>query len=559
MEDYLKLTELFDQLAPLITACRYERWLLLEDVLSDSICRSEFLVVALVLRTMIEELRVMNQIAQLDNHIHSKEPTKKLNDNDFSICRKYATWLTRRILPRIKPSPFDDVREDELRISSGIAKKLAAEYKQLNDYVHPNYGSHVAVLMPHSSSVGKILINALLSIYAEFLNLVNGYYCADFQASGSEIKKESRHLSTWENTLKKYIKRTVPAIECSVAKHGYPPGWKPMGQNEIQEIYRNRFNFEYEVRSIVRQSTSLVEPAIRELTEFYAIVSKNDGPIRSVSQTFEFLTKSPHLGLDCCRRIFEWAGAVRNSKELENQFREVGTVNCQVNERYQLLQKSIELTVSLNTLKATVAFQSAVHMKNGFNVLGVALCVRSIIEHLAVNYYVTSELNRIMAEIEKQDMHDEEFQKAILDFEMEIVQYLAGTQGTSELATVWREKWLKLADADNLSIPLNKPVEAFARYMSERGHEATILYLYRSLSKIVHGEIFRGGDLIRPGCDQMIYQFMGQQIRALVNLMDDMPSDMLSQMAIQYYLMERVSLISKHCVFRPKRATHSEK
>src|SRR5262249_22161884 len=48
---------------------------------------------------------------------------------------------------------------------------LAIVHRRLNDYVHPNYGSHLLALFPERSAAGAVLLDAAIGVYECFLEI----------------------------------------------------------------------------------------------------------------------------------------------------------------------------------------------------------------------------------------------------------------------------------------------------------------------------------------------------------------------------------------------------
>lgn len=73
-------------------------------------------------------------------------------------------FLWERFLPRFRPPTREEMgsrKQNDLVIQP--LNELAESFSALNDYVHPNYGSHMTTIFPQGSGSGLLILNFLLT------------------------------------------------------------------------------------------------------------------------------------------------------------------------------------------------------------------------------------------------------------------------------------------------------------------------------------------------------------------------------------------------------------
>jgi hypothetical protein len=154
------------ELAPLLRACAWPRWLLLEAALEQASRSGALHVAALVLRTQIEELDALQDVAA----VVAPDPKSKWDD-DSAI--QVLRMLSGRVLPRVRLKSAEELVEAAADPASVARRpeRLQMAFDELGDYVHPNYGSHILSVRPHSTEAARILVDAFVAVYEAFLSL----------------------------------------------------------------------------------------------------------------------------------------------------------------------------------------------------------------------------------------------------------------------------------------------------------------------------------------------------------------------------------------------------
>jgi len=159
-------------LRPLIQAARWPRWLQLEEALAATIDVSGFLAAALLLRTQIEDLAIQLEIEVWDRKLAHEDwcTSGYISREDCARIREYASLLKDHILPQPSASTRDELATKcEFNADALLPADLQECRKRLNDYVHPNYGSHLAIIRPEESRAGEVLLHSFACVYEAFL------------------------------------------------------------------------------------------------------------------------------------------------------------------------------------------------------------------------------------------------------------------------------------------------------------------------------------------------------------------------------------------------------
>ena len=155
-----------EKIEPLLRACVWPRWLLLEEALDHAANSGDLHLSALVLRTQIEELDALRIVASV---LSRREEGSWYGDAMADALRT----LTKRVLPSLQTKTEQQLVEQasDGSIAAARPQALRQAFDRLSEYVHPNYGSHVLSVRPHSVDAAKVFIDAFVAIYEAFLSL----------------------------------------------------------------------------------------------------------------------------------------------------------------------------------------------------------------------------------------------------------------------------------------------------------------------------------------------------------------------------------------------------
>jgi len=137
---------------------RWNRWLHLEHALKIASASGDLLSVALILRSLGEEVI---RLLVLDHHVQSPYLMFAISDDATSSWMAGALIasepLIRSIGDAIKKdgSPYFDLAAG-VKATSSVRNVLF----KLNDYAHPNFGSHFLALFPEESAASTTILES---------------------------------------------------------------------------------------------------------------------------------------------------------------------------------------------------------------------------------------------------------------------------------------------------------------------------------------------------------------------------------------------------------------
>lgn len=501
-----------DTLGPLLAAARWPRWLLLEDALEAANQNSDFLVAALALRTLIEEFRVSARLEELHGTIQRGLEGGDKNKT-LAAVSAHAKLLIARLLPRLSPTPFNMPRR--IQHDRDLDRILREPQRRLNDYVHPNYGSHVTAVTPEDAEAGSVLLSAFVETYDPFLRLpwISCLPTAS-NRSGTNRTTTPRH----ERRL--FLEVTVPKIERTIKRFGYPENWTAISP----ELFRRFFEIIDRAESLNR--TPVLDDSVTDLTSLYDLLVPHSAP-HSAADLAHFPDRHTNLSFASEDWPLMFSGVRRLAKELDDCVRDVKPEQLFPQKPpygpwIKLICKSIELTLTIDMLKQNGMRRATIRMLNRGNVLGALLCCRSFIEYYAVGEWLSAELASGWKQVEKAAEEMQDIKPALDAIEGRVASFLAGTKGTAEAPRHWRERWANTAG----SVALLTAVDA--AFPPESGDMNAA---YGHFSRAIHGETLTGGDLL-PGSERLQAYVFGQILRTLGQLMEFRAHNPMSVSAI---------------------------
>ena len=153
-------------LIPLAKKGMRARWLEVEFGLIDSLDASDPVSTAITCRSLIEEASRCQIISRDFNLLQGKK--NKISVNDLKcIADRFYFWIIPRTFPRTK----EELKNPQHYLYNGakIDTILSTSKNSVNDYVHPNYGSHKILTNP-SDDFFDVVYTALEGCYQLFLN-----------------------------------------------------------------------------------------------------------------------------------------------------------------------------------------------------------------------------------------------------------------------------------------------------------------------------------------------------------------------------------------------------
>lgn len=445
-----------EKIEPLLRACVWPRWLLLEAALDHAANSGDLHLSALILRSQIEELDVLRTVATV---LLRREEGSWDGDAMASAIRT----LANRVLPRLQTKTEVQLVEQasDVAMVATRTELLQRTFDRLSEYVHPNYGSHVLSVRPHDIEAAKVLVDAFVAIYETFLSLPwakDGDNGRGDPTQRGQTDSRDPYLILADDTMPR-LKPEFPTI-----------GEKEW--NDAVQCFHHCAACENNWAALEDLSTDV--EAIHTLSA--NLVPSDSWPeaLRTVAgqKKYAFLVAQEHrLAQDAAHLVS-------------------GTGPCDVKERLLVLASGLNFAINVTEHKLDLLARQAARLINVENVLGATLAVRSMLEHHAVAIELGEKLGTLWERAEKSAPNAPQVTEAFAEAEKQIARVLAGNSQPSETSTSWRTLWQETV---RKSYNVLGPVRAL---------DATkpgFLKTYGLLSHIMHGTVDTGGDLLGTG------------------------------------------------------------
>lgn len=448
------------RLQPLFERLSWIRFVRLEEALAAELRAGDLIGVALVLRTLIDELGVIQHVVR-----HSQAPGKAPN---IAAAFAYMRFANRHLLPHVEQPTASDMKlqySDDIKLTPILRQTR----KSLNDYVHPNYGSYEVSLQPERSQAGKTILAALVAIYESAQS-------AGQWPPQDSTSADSRRPRTEANEWRRLVRVTAPAID-QFGRERYGPD----GRLDLGRLPERLPGLDTDAE-VPRTLGAELRELVRALS-----------PVRQLEHVLvSYPDREPDLGLPggVSWSVTLPAARVR-SHELEVLAEAMSKAGSEL-DRLAFVAKAIEVTVLATQFKMAVRAHAAARMLNTGSALGAVLMARSLIEHYAVESYLAKEVDKWCDEAAAKG-DEQEALHHIEDLEIRVSMFLCGTSGTVERTNSLRQRWVSLTRQDQ---PFVRLMRAISAAFGEDGWEQDY---YAVFSNYVHGAALPSGDLVRPG------------------------------------------------------------
>ena len=162
-KDSIKICQ---KLRPLIEAGMHTRWLEVESAVCLCMHDGDILCASLMVRGLLEEADRCQLIARDIKTLQSRP--LKYSEKTQEIMDRLYFWA----LPRLEPRTKKEIETPVPRKNYGaMDERLSTCMFAINDYVHPNYGSHVVLLRPLESQAIEIIKECLTVAYTIFFEI----------------------------------------------------------------------------------------------------------------------------------------------------------------------------------------------------------------------------------------------------------------------------------------------------------------------------------------------------------------------------------------------------
>jgi hypothetical protein len=479
------------EIKPLLRACVWPRWLLLEEALDDASRSGALHLSALILRTQIEELDALRTVAAV------LSATGDDAWDDASLAAAIST-LSNRVLPRLQTKTAEQLVEPASdAVGSGSRPApLQQAFDHLSEYVHPNYGSHILSVRPDSAEAARVFVEAFVAVYEAFLSLPWAQEIDDQPLTPRDPQAELRpaFLVLAEDT----VRTLAPALP--FAEIG-PVPWID-AVNCFHRCAERESSQESFARALengeVSEGPNLDVEAIRALREHSAPPGGWPEPLGTAAGRFDYalLVKVERQLIDDAE-AFSPGGSQRDAKAW-----------------LSLLLSGLTFSINVTEHKIDSLARQAARMINAENVLGATLAIRSMLEHHAVAIELGTKLQAIWERAERAAPSEERVTDALAEAEKQIARVLVGSAGSRERSAPWRTLWEQT---------VRKPYNVLGPIRALDADRPGFLKTYGLLSHLVHGTVCTGGDLLgtRAASSKAGEPTLAQLILFLANLCDN--------------------------------------
>ncbi|MGV7254552.1 hypothetical protein PJI20_10275 [Mycobacterium kansasii] len=440
-----------EKIEPLLKACVWPRWLLLEAALDTAATSGDLHLSALVLRTQIEELDALRTVATVLSR-------RKRGSWDGEAMADAIRTLTKRVLPSLQLTEEQLLEQaSDGALAATRPQALQRAFERLSEYVHPNYGSHVLSVRPHSVEAAKVFVDAFVAIYEAFLSLP---WAKNVNAGNEDLPQQGLAASRSPYLV---LADAIPALKPVF------PDVPEKKWNDAVECFRNRAARESQFDAITDSLTDV--EAIRALR---ASSVPSDtwpealGTVTGQNMYAVLVQRERQLAQDAARLVPE-------------------TETTDDKERLAVLVSALSFSIYLSEHKLDSLARQAARLINEENVLGATLAVRSMLEHHAVATELGGKLGALWERAEKGAPNTRQVADAFAEAEKQIARVLAGSSQPCEASSSWQTLWQET---------VRKPYNVRGPIKALDAKKPGFLKTYGYLSHILHGTVCTGGDLL---------------------------------------------------------------
>lgn len=425
--------------------------------------------------------------------------------------------LRKRVLPRLQAKAGEELLQTAGDPSQAARrpKRLRKVFDELGDYVHPNYGSHMLSVQPHSVEAARVLVDAFVAVYETFLALPWARETDDRPAVSMPLELRPPFLVLAESAA-----RVLAPVLPAAAGIGSVP-WI-----DAINCFRSRCENEYTQEQMARSLENEDVPGKEWSLEVGAIRALREQGVASEAWP---------VPIGSANRRYQYALLVEAERQLVADAKRLGGDPGSYADRswLSLLCSGLTFSVNVTEFKLDRLAEQAARLINAQNVLGAALVVRSMLEHHAVALELGGKLRALWNRIERAAPGEGQISAALGEAEKQIARVLAGTPGSREHPSAWRSLWEQTV---RKHYNVLDPVRAVDR--DQPGN----LKSYGLLSHIVHGTVCTGGDLLgtRDGGARPGQPTLAQMTLFLANLCT--PEAMMDRQAASMDMAHRLDI-----------------
>ena len=459
---------------PVLEIERWGRWLHLERALQVASRSGDLLFSALLLRSMGEET-----IRLLVLDFPSNSEYLQFRNTD-SACKAWLAGALVAVEPLVQSHESAISPHTPRYFSIALGEKANSSIKEvnksLNDYVHPNFGSHVLGCFPEESNGITAILSAAVSIYSAFLSMA--WASEPVRAAGSPLPET--YLTQMPNLQWRIEQRVLKRIRDVLSD---PESKDKLDASSFFEWLRQSDGLsESELAALVDADfLSNLEPLLPTDTESKA--QNATAALIQSAEHYEFPLRYRGVSVlqvwSIARRADEYLAGQRSDS---NGKLELGTA-----EWLRFTAYALHLSISTSLLKLDLLVGQTAFQVASSNPLGTVFCARSILEILASINWLVDRLESSWEEIVRQ-VRDGSFNSVALEqIDSDLAVFLTGSKGSLEQHRDWGGSWSISGEA---SLPILEVVN------KSFGDRADIRKIYDITSAMIHGRLMRGVEIL---------------------------------------------------------------
>jgi hypothetical protein len=495
-----------DRARPLIEAVLWPKWIYLERALDIASRMGDLVTVALVLREMCSELTVLEGAdAALSRSM--KGSSKRL--------RTALEFVVRHLWPGI-PAMAQVRKQIEWSPSSNLPEPedLLTTYQRLCDYVHPNYGSHLAFAFPERSAVGKVLVRAVVTIYERFL-------ARDAAKHPPALASYAMPVAMLEgpgDEQPRFVKQTLP--------------WLGASSDQIATLLQPsvRQTFLEDAGEGILESEEIGTNLLRHIGDLWDALEPCAAP-RDVRACIRFVKEHPQLA--SCPALADWESLLYLRRALAELETAAAAHPSGVpaagpyDSWFQLVRASATAALDVTVTKIAGLRFACIRMLDDRNPVGATVVARAMLEQYALGVRVAERFDKAWDSVEEAARSSRDMRPPMRELEQQLGRFLAGTRGTVEEVTPWRERWAKLGWMN-------------LRSATEEALELLPAVLYERMTRFLKNDLLGGALFLRR--DQEFVKLASMMALDVLCELDPrtVAFTMTSQMANVVLTMDRV-------------------
>lgn len=450
-----------DSVRPLLDVVLWPKWIYLERAFDVAARTGDLVTAALVLREMTNELAVLEGAdAVLDRAIRG------------SPRRLHAAlgYVLRHLSPAV--SSFVQMRKQtDWPPSTNLPEpeELLTTYQRLCDYVHPNYGSHLAFAFPERSEAGKVLLQAVITIYERFLT-------RDRALRHPGVESLSMPLGMPDGGDKehaRFVDRTLPWLDASAERV------ESLSHTKVRRTMLE------DGGDRVLEIDGIASSLVAYVGDLWNALDPGAAP-HGAEACLRFM--SDHPGLAPCPVLADWESLLFLRRSLTELEQSAAALPPGVPDDgpydgwFELVRQSATAVLETTCAKIAGLRVACMRMLNDRNPVGAAVVARSMLEQYALGIRVAERFSRAWEHIEEAGRSNHDMRPAMRELEQQLGRFLAGTRGTVEGATRWRERWAGLGWMN-------------LRSATEESLETLPSVLYDRITQLLKSDVLSGGAL----------------------------------------------------------------